>query len=370
VVDQFNAQAGPVTIELVEGGGGVQDVLQKLITVVAADTVPDLFWSHAYVAPSLAKARVAQDIGELARRDQDFKLGNYFETSLKDYEWESKQYGISLWATTTVLLANLALFKKNGVAPPLESWTWDDFLKAAQQLSRGAGSEQTWGVGSSTDNFPIIKAWQEGGDLVDKARTRFTLHEAPAVDQVQWVADLIVKHRVWPEKGADPGWNSGRVGMVVGLSDYAPYNKAEFEWDIFHLPRGRSKLTRTASAGFSMAAGSKNKDAAWVAFKYLGSRPMYENLARLGVTIPTLKEVASGPLVVKPDQPPKSAKIALDAFAYARTEPINGDWATFRSEYAKALGEVYAGGVSAKQAFSAVVPVMEQLLGKTPVAAK
>lgn len=219
VVDQFNALGGPVTIELVEGGGGVQDVLQKLITVVAADTVPDLFWSHAYVAPSLAKARVAQDIGELARRDQEFKLGNYFETSLKDYEWESKQYGISLWATTTVLLTNLALFKKNGVVLPLETWTWDDFLKAAQQLSRGAGSEQTWGVGSSTDNFPIVKAWQEGGDLVDKARTRFTLHEAPAVDQVQWVADLIVRHRVWPEKSADPGWNSGRVGMIVALSD-------------------------------------------------------------------------------------------------------------------------------------------------------
>ena len=51
-------------------------------------------------------------------------------------------------------------------------------------------------------------------------------------------------------------------------------------------------------------------------------------------------------------------------------EPINGDWATFRSEYAKALAEAYAGTLSAKQAFSAIVPVMEQLLGKTPVSAK
>jgi multiple sugar transport system substrate-binding protein len=369
VVDQFNAQSGPVTIDVIEGGGGVLEVQQKLVTVVAAGTAPDLFWNHAYLSPSLTKARITGDISELIRKDKDFKLANYFETSLKDYEWDGKQYGISLWATTTLVVANLTLFKKNGMTLPTESWTWDDFLKTATQLSRGTGAEQTWGVGASTDNLPIIKAWQEGGDMVDKNRTKWTLHETPAVEQVQWVADLTTRHRVYPERSADPGWNSGRVGMVVGLSDYNPYNKAEFEWDVFHLPRGKSRVTRTASAGLSMAAATKNKDAAWVAFKYLGSKPMYENLAKLGVTIPTHKEVANSALVLKPDAPPKSAKIGLDAFAYARTEPINGEWATIRAEYAKALADVYAGTTSAKNAFAAIAPAMDQLLGKVPVSA-
>jgi ABC-type glycerol-3-phosphate transport system substrate-binding protein len=40
VVDAFNAQGGPVQIELQEGGGGVAEVLQKLVTTVAADTAP------------------------------------------------------------------------------------------------------------------------------------------------------------------------------------------------------------------------------------------------------------------------------------------------------------------------------------------
>ena len=91
---------------------------------------------------------------------------------------------------------------------------------------------------------------------------------------------------------------------------------------------------------------------------------MYENLARLGVTIPTLKEVAQGPLVLRPDQRPASARLALDAFAYARTEPINGDWATVRAEYAKALNETLAGTASARQAMAAIAPVVEPLLGK------
>ena len=71
--------------------------------------------------------------------------------------------------------------------------------------------------------------------------------------------------------------------------------------------------------------------------------------------------------MLKPDAPPKSAKVGLDGFAYARTEPINGEWATIRAEYAKALNEVFSGTTSARNAFAAIAPTMEQLLGKVPV---
>ena len=134
VVEQFNARGGPVTIDLQEGGGGIAEVQQKLVTTVAADTPPDVFWTHCYINPTLVKARIPADLGPFMRRERDLKPEAYFETSFKDYEWDGKQYGVALWATTTVLLANLGLFARNGVAPPQESWTWDDFLKAAQAL--------------------------------------------------------------------------------------------------------------------------------------------------------------------------------------------------------------------------------------------
>ena len=216
-------RAARCTIELQEGGGGVAEVLQKLVTTVAADTAPDLFWTHCYINPTLVKARIPADLGRLHAARPGLQAGGV----LRDVA-----QGLRVGGEAVRRLAVGDHHRAAGQPRPVRARTGCPAGRRAgrgttssrrrRQLSRGAGSEQTWGVGASTDNFPIVKAWQEGGDLVDKTRTRWTLHETPAVEQVQWVADLVTRHRVWPERGADPGWNSGRVGMVVALSDYNP----------------------------------------------------------------------------------------------------------------------------------------------------
>ncbi|MER3404094.1 MAG: hypothetical protein C4289_02030 [Chloroflexota bacterium] len=104
--------------------------------------------------------------------------------------------------------------------------------------------------------------------------------------------------------------------------------------------------------------------------KFLGSKPAYEHWAKLGLNIPTFKEVADSPLVLKPNVPPKSAKIAVDAFAYARPEPIAGDWGNVQAEIGRAMNRVYSGETDAKAALSAIVQVVESLLAKVPEGAR
>ncbi|HEX2033446.1 MAG TPA: sugar ABC transporter substrate-binding protein [Chloroflexota bacterium] len=390
LVEAFNARGGPVTMELIQGdaGGSAVAAQGKVIAMVASGTAPDLFWTHAYVSPNLAKLGLLQDINPYIRRDKDFKTSNYFEAPLKDYEADGKQYGVPREATTTVMVVNKELFQRSGVALPGENWTWDDFLKAAQQMTQGSGGSRTWGVagfsvvapapGVPSHSWGIYtsypRVWQEGSDIVDRSRTKFTLHQSPAVDQMQWLADLVTRHRVHPIGEEFPGnnikevWNTGRIGMYVSISVYTNYIEAPFDWDIVHLPRGASRATRTASAGHSMTAAGQNKDAAWEALKYLGSKPAYEHWAKLGLTIPTFKEVAESALVLNPNSPPKSAKVATDAFSYARPEPVSGDWGNVGTEITKAMAEVYAGKTDARGALTPIVPVVEGLLSKTPAA--
>ena len=383
LIDDYNAKKGPVTIQLIPGdpGGGAVNAQGKVIAMVASGTPPDAFWTHAYITPNLIKLNLLQDISAYLKKDNDVKLSNFFEAPTKDYEAGGKQYGLPREATTTLLVYNKELFQKNGVALPTDNWTWDDFLKAATQMTKGSGSERTFGVagfmgvGSYGIYISYPKVWQEGGDIVDSTRTKFTLHQSPAVDQMQWIADLVTRHHVHPNADEFPGttapevWNSGRIGMFASLSVYSNYTKAPFEWDVAHLPHGKTKSTRTASAGHAMVASGKNKDAAWEIMRVLGTKPAYEHWADLGLTLPTYKEVANGPKVLKPDQAPKSAKIGLDAFSYARPEPISGDWGNVGAEISKAMNDVYAGKTDAKGALSPIVPVVESLLSKTPVVA-
>ena len=348
-----------MTIDLIQGdaGGSAVTAQGKVIAMVASGTAPDLFWTHAYVSPNLQKLGLLTDINPYIKRDKDFKVSNYFEAPFKDYEADGKQYGVPREATTTIVIVNKELFQKSGVALPSPTWTWDDFLKAAQQMTRGDGSTRTWGVAGFSVGLrltpvlppgalrPYPKVWQEGGDIVDKTRTKFTLHQTPAVEQMQWVADLVNRHKRAPLSGTsspEPNrrdvWNSGRIGMYVQHSASTPTSTRPSSTGTSCTSRGASPVTRTASAGHSMTAASKNKDAAWEALKFLGSKPAYEHWAKGGLTIPTYKEVAESPLVLNPNAPPKSAKIATDAFAYARPEPISGDWGNVGAEMSKADG--------------------------------
>ncbi len=381
LIDDYNARKGPVTIDLIQGdpGGSAVNAQGKLLALVAADSAPDVFWTHAYITPNLYKLGMLADISGYLKKDKDIKLSNYFEAPTKDYEFEGKQYGLPREATTTIMVINKELFQKNGIAMPGENWTWDDYLKIAQQLTRGEGTQKTWGAAGfagqgSAVYFSYVKVWQEGGDVVDKTRTKFTLHQSPAVDQMQWIADLVTKQHVhpygdsFPAQNAQESWNTGRIGMFIQYSVYTTFNKAQFDWDIVPVPKGKTRVTRTASAGHSMTQASKNKDAAWEILRLLGDKPAYEHWAKLGLTIPTYKDVAYGPLFLNPSQPPKSNKIALDAFSYARPEPISGDWGNVGAAIQNAMNDVYAGTTDAKTALAAIAPQVESLLAKVPTA--
>ena len=381
LVEQFNAKATGVTIDHIQGdpGGSAVAAQGKVIALAAAGTPPDIFWTHAYVAPNLAKLGLTADINPYIKRDRDFKTANLFEAAVKDYEIDGKQTGLPREATTMITIINKEMFQKNGVALPGPNWTWDDFLKAAQAMTKGSGSTGTWGAAGAAGGLGFSlynvypKIWQEGGDIVNKERTKMTLHQAPAVDQLQWLADLVSKHRVHPTPNdlaamgatARDAWNTGRIGMFVQICVYTNFNQAQFDWDIVPLPQGKTKSTRTASAGHSMTALSKNKDAAWEVQKMLASKASYEHWSKTGLTVPTYKEVAQA-AVVNPSTPPKSAKIALDAFAYARSEPIAGDWGNFGNEINTALAPVWAGTASAQSALTPIVQAAEAHLTKVP----
>src|SRR5688500_2112116 len=139
LVEQFNAKASGVTIDHIQGdpGGSAVAAQGKVIALAAAGTPPDIFWTHAYVAPNLAKLGLTCNINPFNKCDKDIELTNLFEASVKDYDFDGKQSAMPRAATTMVTIINKELFHKNGVPLPRDNWTWVDFLKAAQSMSKG-----------------------------------------------------------------------------------------------------------------------------------------------------------------------------------------------------------------------------------------
>ncbi|HEV8633354.1 MAG TPA: sugar ABC transporter substrate-binding protein [Chloroflexota bacterium] len=336
-----------VDVEVIWAGASAAELQQKTLTLIAGGTPGDVFWTHTYTNAGLAKRKVPANLLDFTKNDSSLKLDDFFSAAVKDFEQAGGQYAIPRETTSTILCYNKKIFDDAGVKYPTSDWSWDDFTETAKKLTRGEGADKIYGSAGFQQTgfswYTLIRAWHEGGDIVNAERNKYTLNEPPGVRAVQWIQDLVHTHKAHATsvdlsaQGADVVFASGKVGMILNISVYSAFNNAPFDWDIQHLPKKDKQITRNASAGHSMFSGSKQQDQAWELIKHVSSKESFEHLAATGLQLATLKSVAEKALDASSGKPPKNAKIGLDALGYARPEPVTGDWIAVHRELTTAM---------------------------------
>lgn len=120
---QLFAQAHPnVGFEIIHNPA---NYYEKLQTMFAADTPPDVFDLASDQFPAWAPRDTMFDVTALIKRDQgrDLDTRDLWPRSLKHYEWQGKQYGIPRSTSTYAVYYNVEHFKRAGIPLPDASWT-------------------------------------------------------------------------------------------------------------------------------------------------------------------------------------------------------------------------------------------------------
>ena len=110
------------------------------------------------IAPYLAKSTV-------------IKESDFYAEAIEPFMWDGQLLCVPQNLSSLVVYYNVDLFKAADVPEPANDWTWDDFLSAAQALTKdldGDGRIDQYGVGlepSLIRAAPFI--WQNGGELVN-----------------------------------------------------------------------------------------------------------------------------------------------------------------------------------------------------------
>jgi multiple sugar transport system substrate-binding protein len=376
--EKYKEKNSAVQVEPIWGGASAAEMQQKLLTLIAGGTPPDVYWTHSYIGSGLAKRKVSRDLGDFIKRDA-FKLEDFYPAALKDFEYGGAQHAMPRETTSTVVCYNKTLFDQAGVKPPTADWSWDDFTDIAVKMTKGEGANKIWGAAGFQQAgfswFTLIRAWHEGSDIISQDRTKYTLNDDGGVKAVQWIADLQHKHKAHQidstnatPQGANVLFEGGKTAMILNISVYT-FMKAPFEWDIQHLPKGPvgKQITRNASAGHSLAAATKAPDAAWDFVKHLQSQESFTHLASTGLQIPTFKAVAEKLIADSANQPPKNVKIGLDALGYARPEPVTGDWIAVHRELTGAMDGILGPTQKpVKASLDAIAPRVNEALSTEP----
>jgi multiple sugar transport system substrate-binding protein len=366
LVEHFMAEVPEIRVELlnIPGQG---DFRRRLTADFAAGTPPDIFLiNYRRYGPFAARDAIAPIDAFLAQSDV-LRREDFHPQALAAFTWRGELMCMPQNMSSPVIYYNKDLFDAAGLPYPTNDWRWDDFVIAAQMLTRdlnGDGEIDQYGFGVEA---ALVRAapfiWMNGGEIVDDpaAPTALALAEPASREALAWFVDLQNAHRVVPDAVAEAAESSlsrflnGRLAMLMESRRVVPeFRRIEtFDWDAAPLPQGKERASILHSDAFCIAAASPHREAAWRFVEFANTRAGQTILARSGRTIPSRIDLAQDPAFLDAQARPHNSRIFLDAIPTLRAFPALATWADIEGAVDAELKQAFYGQIALDDAIAA-----------------
>ena len=276
----------------------------KLQTMIAGGTPPDVVFMESTRFPEFVTKNTLLDLTPYLQKEKELSGSDFYPQAWQAYRYQGQQYGLPNDIAVLALAYNQNLFEIDFLKPPTPSWTWDDYLKAAQTLTKdtnGNGRIDQWGT--SLCPWWQVFVWQNGGELVDDVNqpTRSTLSAPEAQEALQFLADLSLKYKVAPSAsltesmGRCEGFTGGKIAMIyAGRWDCPQLNKMrDGRWETAPLPKGKLQANLGLGSGYCITSGCKRPDDAWQFLLFMAAGQGQKTLLSAGFSTPANEALAN-----------------------------------------------------------------------------
>jgi multiple sugar transport system substrate-binding protein len=349
----------------------------KLLTELAADQAPDLWISDGVHFMNYAGRGAIMDLTDWINRD--FNKKDYLALDFPS-DPNGRVWGVPRDIQATVFYYNKELFNEAGLNYPDETWDWNTLLSAAKKLTKDNANEKIKQYGFLSQNW-ITAGWfnfiyQNKGQILDETRTKSMLDQPEAIEAVQFMVDMIHKHKVSPTGevlegvGALGGPFPGKlVAMHFHNSiQISVFNKTkDLDYNTAILPKGKVRAVSYNANPFVINAKSspEKAKAAWEFIKFFASTEEVQKLlAEGGFGIPILKKVIySRSFVDAPTKPSnKIAFIEPLEKGYALPMDLNKCWGEWNNAINQSLSLAWMGEITAKEAMLEAHKKVQEIL--------
>jgi multiple sugar transport system substrate-binding protein len=339
VVDAYEAQAKGVRVRLT-AVPDQNDFMTRLSASFTAGNPPDVFLVNYRRYGQFAGKNVLEPVESWLAKSSKLKRDQFFDIPLQAFTFAGKLQCLPQNQSSLVVYYNRDILQRFGVAPPSQSWAWNDFLATAQTLTRDTDGDGRVDVHGLVAEPTIIRAapfiWQRGGRIVDNedSPTAVVLDDPATRDALRFFVELSTVHHVVPNEaeykaeGPDSRFMTGKAAMTLNSRRAVPIFRTiqGFQWDVAAPPSNVNTATTLHSDAYCIAASSTNKAAAWDFTEYALGVEGQQITARLGRTVPSLKAVANSPAFLDPNQSPSNSQVFLDLAPRLKLLPIMAEW--------------------------------------------
>jgi multiple sugar transport system substrate-binding protein len=261
-------------IDWLGGGSSSFDAMAKLVVNAASGSLPDIVYAQGTQIQYYINNKIVVSMTPYISKDKSFDINDFPKVAVDMYSRNGQVYAIPYDHGPILLYYNADLFKKNGVKPPDDKWTFDDLTAAATKLTNE--KEGQWGIvdNGPTGSFSMpsyFGPW--GGEWVDQTETKTQITSAASLQAMQYWYDLFFKHKVNPVPGtfegsADTLYMQGKSAMrLTGPWGYRSFvGKINFESPIMNWPLGPTgkRISASMGSGYPITVNSKHLDESWL----------------------------------------------------------------------------------------------------------
>jgi multiple sugar transport system substrate-binding protein len=137
LIDSFNRtnELG-ITVNTAEGKAATN--MDKIKALAAGGSPPDLYYQPYNLAAELFVTGITVDVDAELKGDKEWakQRADIFPNMLETSTWNGKLVAMPGHTNNQALVYNLGLLQRDGVAPPKQNWTWNDFRATAERFIR------------------------------------------------------------------------------------------------------------------------------------------------------------------------------------------------------------------------------------------
>ncbi len=374
----------------------------KVLSMVAAGTPPDTGFIGSDIYTTFARDGVLLDISDRVKNDPVVGAKDYFiePQETQRCTFNGQWYGIgSCWVAPHIYY-NADLFEAEGLEPPSNDpakvWDWDHMLEVAKQMTVDTNGKhpgdsgfdinnvKRWGIHWPTWWIPLHAAMlSNGGDWVDRETGLVIADKPEAVEAIQNIADLMVKHQVMPyasvfqrsETSDVPQMlENGYLAMAVdGSWALSWLTELKIKLGTAVLPKMKTPATTLQAHLHSAFAGSSHPDEAWSWVQFLATEYYQLQFLKIGLWLPSQTALMAPEgrekwmtLRTAPGEGvhPEGYDQLINDFIpeYGQVLYMPPGWNKATAVLYPALDSVFIGDQTAEEALTAVVPEVNAIL--------
>ena len=363
-----------LTAEFINTQG--QNHIDKITTSMAGGTPIDVFTLNPGEMVPFADKGQVRGIDDLIRRDK-YDVTDFFEKCYGQYKWKGKNHALPRGFGNQDIYFSTSQWDAAGIKRPsydwnAKDWTTQEFLDATLRLSRLPGSAGSTGAGVWGWNqgrglrqwAPWV--WIFGGDILNKEGTTCILDQAPAVEGLQFLHDLMHKHKVMPTTTVNTmtTMGNGQLGMAMGIpAEIGRFRAIQgLSFDVAPMPRQVTRMTSGGGIAWHMATNTPHVNEAWEIQKWVASPEVQTWECEVGGTAPPRKSVIKNPCFNDRTSQPKGLDVFLQAPEFVHTDPQAVGWQEAEEVVIAGLASLWDGSRTARQIMQDVVPQVNRIL--------